>query len=407
VKHIVIVGGGFAGLWGAMAAVRQLDDAGRAADVRVSLVSRDRHLTIRPRLHEAHPGEHMRVPLSGVLGPIGVDLVHATATGIDADRRVVLVTDAGGGTRSLSYDRLLLAAGSQLHRPDVPGLAEHGWSADTFEDAMALEAHLQRLAAAPDEPGRLTAVVVGAGFTGIEVAAEMVTRLRELAGGGAGAARVRVVLVERADVVGPDLGDKPRPVIEEALAALGVELRLAATVQSIDRGGMWLGIGERVEARTVIWAAGLRASPVAALASLPMDSLGRLCVDAGLRAEGATDVFAAGDVARAMADSEHPTLMSCQHAMTTGAFAGINVARDLLDLAPTPYAPLPYQTCLDLGAWGALYTRGWDRAPVKVGSEGKAMKRQINTVWIYPPATGDRRDILAAAVPGQHRKAST
>jgi len=215
------------------------------------------------------------------------------------------------------------------------------------------------------------------------------------------------VLVERAGVVGPDLGDRPRPVIEEALAALGVELRLGATVQSIDRGGMWLGSGERVEARTVIWAAGLRASPVAALASLPMDPLGRLCVDTGLRAEGATDVFAAGDVARAMADPEHATLMSCQHAMTTGAFAGINVARDLLDLAPTPYAPLPYQTCLDLGAWGALYTRGWDRAPVKVGSEGKAMKRQINTVWIYPPATGDRRDILAAAVPGQHRKAST
>jgi hypothetical protein len=54
-----------------------------------------------------------------------------------------------------------------------------------------------------------------------------------------------------------------------------------------------------------------------------------------------------------------------------------------------------------------VYTRGWDRAPVKVGSEGKQMKRQINTVWIYPPASGDRRDILAAAVPGQHRKAST
>ena len=63
-KHIVIVGGGFAGLWGAMAAVRQLDDAGRAADVRLSLVSRDRHLTIRPRLHEAHPGEHMLLLVS-------------------------------------------------------------------------------------------------------------------------------------------------------------------------------------------------------------------------------------------------------------------------------------------------------------------------------------------------------
>lgn len=404
-KRIVIVGGGFAGLWGAMAAVRQLDDAGRAGDVGLTLVSRDPWLTVRPRLHEAHPGEHMRVALAGVLGPIGVELVRATATGIDVDRRLVRVADAGGETRSLPYDRLLLGAGSQLHRPDVPGLAEHGWSTDTFEDAMALEAHLRGLGAAPETPGRLTAVVVGGGFTGIEVAAEMVTRLKEPAGDGARAAAVRVVLVERADVVGPDLGDKPRPVIEEALAALGVELRLGTMVRSIDGGGVTLGTGERVEVRTAIWAAGLRASPVAALAGLPTDPLGRLAVDASLRAEGAADVFAAGDVARAMADPTHPTLMSCQHALTTGSFAGINVARDLLDLPPEAYAPLPYQTCLDLGAWGALYTRGWDRAPVKVRAEAKAMKRQINTVWIYPP-TGDRRDILAAAVPGQHRKAS-
>jgi NADH dehydrogenase len=96
-----------------------------------------RYLTIRPRLHEAHPGEHMRVPLASVLGPIGVALVHATATGIDAGRRVVLAEGADGGSRPLSYDRLLLAAGSLLHRPDVRGLAEHGWSADTLEDAMA------------------------------------------------------------------------------------------------------------------------------------------------------------------------------------------------------------------------------------------------------------------------------
>ena len=119
-KHIVIVGGGFAGLWGAMAAVRQLDDAGRVADVKLSLVSRDRYLTIRPRLHEAHPGEHMRVPLGGVLRPIGVDFVHATATGIDVDRRVVVVAGPGGGTRSLPYDRLLLTAGSLGDRDPVP-----------------------------------------------------------------------------------------------------------------------------------------------------------------------------------------------------------------------------------------------------------------------------------------------
>ena len=114
---------------------------------------------------------------------------------------------------------------------------------------------------------------------------------------------MRVVLVERADVVGPDLGDKPRPVIEEALAALGVELRLGATVQSIDRGGVRLGSGER------------RGGPDRDLGRRPARQSRRRArlaahgparaavrVDAGLRADGATDVFAAGDVARAMAD---------------------------------------------------------------------------------------------------------
>jgi len=160
-------------------------------------------------------------------------------------------------------------------------------------------------------------------------------------------------------------------------------------------------------ARTVVWTAGMRASALTALVPAATDALGRLVVDQTLRVPGVPGLFAAGDVAAAPADAEHTTLISCQHAITLGVFAGHNVVRDLAGLPLLPYAPLPYQTCLDLGAWGALYTRGWDRAPVKVGSEGKAMKRQINTVWIYPPATGDRRDILAAAVPGQHRKAST
>src|SRR5262245_8289807 len=119
--RIVIVGGGFEGQWGAMAAGRQLDDAGRAGDVRISLVSEDRNVGARPRLHEANPGEQMRVPLARVLEPIGVDLVHATVTGVDREKRQVRATGADGAPVTLPYDRLLLAAGSQLHRPRLPG----------------------------------------------------------------------------------------------------------------------------------------------------------------------------------------------------------------------------------------------------------------------------------------------
>lgn len=99
------------------------------------------------------------------------------------------------------------------------------------------------------------------------------------------------------------------------------------------------------------------------------------------------------------ADSDHATIMSCQHALSMGMCAGGNAARDLLGLAPLAYTPPPYVTCLDLGPWGALFTSGWDRVPAKVGAEAKALKWQINTEWIYPPLSGRRADVLAAGKP--------
>jgi hypothetical protein len=103
----------------------------------------------------------------------------------------------------------------------------------------------------------------------------------------------------------------------------------------------------------------------------------------------------------------HPTLMSCQHALSMGSLAGAKAARSLLGQSLAPYEPPPYVTCLDLGGWGALLTQGWDRTPVKSGAEaeGKAVKRMINTELIYPPRSGDRREILDAAVPGARRRA--
>jgi NADH dehydrogenase len=323
-------------------------------------------------------------------------------TDLDLASRAAVAALPGGPERAVPYDRLLLAAGSRLQRPAVPGADCHVWSVDTYEEAVALEAHLRGLRSTPECPGRYTVVVVGAGFTGIEVAAEMVGRLREVAVGEG--AEPRVVLVERAPVVGPDLGEKPRPVIEEALATLGVEVRLGTTVSALDAEGVTLRGGERLAAGTVVWATGLRANPLAARLGVATDRLGRVPVDEALQVQGLPDVFAAGDVAQAVAEAAHPTLMSCQHALSMGRLAGANVARSLLGRPLEPYAPPPYVTCLDLGAWGALLTRGWAREPVKVGAEAKAVKRAINTELIYPPRSGDRREILEAALGNGRRR---
>src|SRR5262249_22575313 len=148
-----------------------------------------------------------------VLGPIGVERIEGEVTGIDPNARSVTVATAAD-RRTLSYDCLVLAAGSQLHRPQVPGLREHAFSADTFAEAAALGRHLAALPQRTAHAGRFTAAVVGAGFTGLEVATELVGRLRVLAGRAGSATDAGVVLIEQAEVVGPDLGSNPRPVIE-------------------------------------------------------------------------------------------------------------------------------------------------------------------------------------------------
>jgi len=158
-----------------------------------------------------------------------------------------------------------------------------------------------------------------------------------------------------------------------------------------------LSSGERIVCQTLVWTTGMVASPLAGKLSSRTDSMGRIAVTPELRVEGIHHVFAAGDVAHAAADDGHAALQSCQHAQMTGRFAGYNAASDLAGLPLQAYQQPLYTTCLDLGAAGAVLTKGWDRAVQAIGEDAKAVKRMINTQLIYPPA--EREAILAAAIP--------
>lgn len=378
--NVLIVGGGFAGVWSALSASAARAEAGvDRRQLTITLLSPRDELVIRPRLYEPTPAK-MTVPLPDVLAPVAVERITAAATSIDTAERVVTAITPAGAVATIAYDRLILASGSQIVPAPLPG-SEFLHNVDTLEAAVALDEHLHRVAA---ERGgaRLTGVVVGAGFTGIEVATTLVDRLRGLAGSSRG---VRVVLVERGHVVGPDLGPGPRPVIEQALASLDIECRLATTLLAVDRDRAWLSDGTEIEARTVVWTAGLKASALTRQVATRLDARGRLDVDAHLRVSAAPEVFGAGDTAAPHADPTHRVLQSCQHAIPQGMCAGANAVADICGAPLTAFAPRPYVTCLDLGSAGAVYTTGWDRAVELTGAAAKARKRQINEKWIYPP----------------------
>ncbi|GAA3919396.1 NAD(P)/FAD-dependent oxidoreductase [Streptomyces gulbargensis] len=376
---ILIVGGGFAGAWAAAAATRAV----RAAGARhpVTLVAPHDDLVIRPRLYEAAP-HRMRVPLDRFLSPIGVRRVKATVTVVDTAARSVTARTPEGAEARWPYERLVLATGSRLTAPRVPG-AEHVHAVDTMEAAVALDAHLRALPDGPATAGRYTAVVVGAGFTGLEVATELVTRLRAIAAPQGARDEVRVVLVDRGGSVG--LGAGPRAVIEGALRELGVVTRMSVTPVDVGRDGVRLSDGNRIPARTVVWTAGVEAGGVAASLPAARDRLGRVKVDPYLRVGGVDGVYAAGDVAAAVVEDGHLTMPSCQHAIPMGKYAGHNAAADLLGGSPAAFAPKGYVTCLDLGAAGAVFTTGYERRVELTGAEAKARKRLITERWIWPP----------------------
>jgi NADH:quinone reductase (non-electrogenic) len=386
---ILVLGGGFAGVWSAMAAARLARQHG--GDLAISLVAPGNDLVIRPRLYEADPGA-MRVPLDRILHPIGVGRVDAVATAIDPTRRSVAVV-SGGHHQTLLYRRLILATGSALTWPELPG-SQCLHQVDTLHGAVALSNHLRALPLRPAGSGRFTAVVVGAGFTGIEVATELVSRLRALAGPAAG--EVRVILVERADTVGPELGPGPRPVIIAALRELDVEVRLNASLAAVDAAHLRLTDGTRIAAHTAVWTAGMTASPLTRQIPGRRDRLGRLLVDKQLRVPHAPAVFAAGDTACAQVEAGHFTVQSCQYAIPLGRYAGYNAAADLLGQPAAAFNPEPYVTCLDLGAAGAVFTTGRERTVRLTGREAKALKRTINGRRIYPPLD-DASAILACA----------
>lgn len=393
-KQLLIVGSGFAGMWAAVSAARVAELSG-SDDLQIAVLAPAAELRVRPRFYEENVAG-LRAPLSDLYAELDVEFIAGHAERIDTTEKTVWYRAQDGGTSLRNYDRVILATGSQIRRPTINGLAEYAFDIDQMESAQIFEKHLDELVNQPASLARNTVVVCGGGFTGIELATELPARLRARFGDDT---QTRVIVVERGNKIGGRFSEALSQVIAEASIGLGVEWRVNREVESIDATGVTLKGGEHIESSTVVWTAGVEAHPLTQQIRAERDAQGRLRVNDLLQIPALPDVYATGDTAHAKTDELGNTaLMTCQHAIQLGKFAGHNAAASLLNAAPHPYRQVNYVTCLDLGGWGAVYTEGWEQAVKSVREEAKKIKIAITHELIYPPAA-NRAIAFAAGDP--------
>ena len=393
-KQILIVGSGFSGMWAAVSAARLSALEGKD-NLKIAVLAPVPELRVRPRFYEEKVST-LVAPLTELFAELDIEFIAGSAEHIDTHEKTVIWRDNQGITSTVDYERLVLATGSQTKRPSIAGLAEYAFDIDQLESALVFEQHLDSLASRPASPARNTVVVCGGGFTGIELATELPARLRSRLGEDAA---IKIIVVERGAVIGGRYSEALRKTIEDASRELGVEWRLNSEVEAIDANGVTLKNGERIAASTVVWTAGVEANPLSQQIDGERDNQGRLIVTESLQVPAHPDIYATGDMAHAKTDDAGNTaLMTCQHAIQLGKFAGHNAAASLLNIAPYPYRQVNYVTCLDLGAWGAVYTEGWEQAVKSVRDEAKKIKIAITNELIYPPAA-DKTVAFAAADP--------
>lgn len=394
-KRIIVAGSGFAGLWAVISAQRAIALANQEQNIEVIMISPTPNLTIRPRLYEQSL-ENMNPDISALLDAVGATHISGIVENIDENAQSITIKKSNNQQEILNYDRFILATGSRAFIPPISGLAEYAFSVSDLADAEKLDQHLNDLVNQPYSKARNTVIVVGGGLTGLETVTEIPERLRKILGTEQ---ELRIILVDTSPEIAIAMGHEAATVIQSALTELAVESIADTRVLSLNGNGVTLSNGETIESNTIIWTAGMRANPLTAQISGEKDNLGRILGDSFLHAPSSKNIFVTGDTVKVATDDVgHFNVMSCQHAMSLGRVAGHNAAAELVGLPLHPYSQPKYVTCLDLGAWGALYTEGWDRKVCVTRAEGKKIKQEINTIWIYPPAP-DRDAAFAVANP--------
>lgn len=329
--RVVVIGAGFAGI----AAVRALRDA----PVDITVIEANNFHTFQPLLYQVATAglsaDDVARPIRSVFGggrSRNVESVMGAVGAIDTDRRKVH-TESG---LTVPYDSLVIAAGAVSNDFGIKGVEQYGLPLKSLDDALALNRHLiatfEGASRRADDlpPGALDVVISGGGPTGVELAggiAELyehvlVDDFPELP-----VCDARIVLVEMADRLLPPFSEKSSARAESTLEKLGVEVRVGVGVETIDEHCVTLDDGTRVDTHTIIWAAGVKAHPLAEALGVELGKGGRIPVDPDLSVTGLDGVYAIGDIAAATDPDGDPLPQVAQPAIQSGRHVGEQIAR--------------------------------------------------------------------------------
>ncbi|MEV6536826.1 NAD(P)/FAD-dependent oxidoreductase [Streptomyces sp. NPDC051639] len=346
--RILIVGGGYVGMYTALRLQRKLKSELKRGEVELVVVSPDPYMTYQPFLPEAAAGSisprHVVVPLRRVLGQCRI--VIGEARSIDHARRTAtlgtLATEEGGGTEQLTYDELVLAAGSISRALPIPGLADFAIGFKTVEEAIGLRNHVieqMDIASSTRDPAirdaALTFVFVGGGYAGVEALGELEDMARYTARyyHNIEPEDMKWILVEASDRILPEVGEEMGTYTITQLRRRNIDVRLKTRLDSCADRIAVLSDGARFPTRTVVWTAGVKPHPVLAATDLPLNARGRLRCTPQLTVEGAPHAWAAGDAAAVpdvtAAETGTETAPNAQHAVRQAGVLGDNIAHSL------------------------------------------------------------------------------
>ncbi|WP_410785273.1 NAD(P)/FAD-dependent oxidoreductase [Kribbella sp. C-35] len=347
VPHILVVGGGYVGMYTAYGLRR----AARKGRIRVTVVDPRSVMTYQPFLPEAAAGSveprHVVVPLRKTLK--GCRVVTGRVTGIDHAHKVAKVMPEEGPEYELAYDQVVVALGSIARTLPIPGLAEEATGFKNVEEAIALRNKvLDRLDVASSQPdpalrkSALTFVFVGGGYAGVEAFAELedMARYATRYYDNIKPEDMHWVLVEATNRILPEVGTDLGKYTVDQLRKRNMDIRLETRLESCEKGHVILSDGDEFDADTIVWTAGVKANPALAATDFPLDEKGRVKTLPNLRIEGVDDAWTAGDNA-AVPDLTSETGAFCapnaQHAVRQANRLASNILRVVDGQPPQDY----------------------------------------------------------------------